>query len=415
MTKDTQDPLAHFAPRLQARIDAEVARILGSASPSQSVIFTGNRLESVPTQLISDPILEPVDKLVWMVLSSTRVGNDIAAVLPSYEDLLRLANIRGRATLARALAILRITRWLTLCRKVRDERGRFRGNVYALHDEPSLLADSLLLDPSYLPFLQKSSAHSHRRVQWVARQIQDSLDEDVAGFRHAEAVPPLAEQRMQTIDASNAHTVRPDCNLTAPNDVRVNKNSGFLKDLSDRVQILNLDHRNVRRQDGKDERSGFLKTKPLAPNGAPKVDANTDSFVLTVPFVTMSGNVILKSYGLTIKNVSMSADRAADVSLHFPARFNASHRALACKYLESVAPDQRQALLDELAGRLAAERYGARPVWDAVQYLAELCKRAQLGTFQANLGHEVRAARERLARQIAAARNSAVKKGPKGP
>ena len=49
-------------------------------------------------------------------------------------------------------------------------------------------------------------------------------------------------------------------------------------------------------------------------------------------------------------------------------------------------PELRQSVLDELTGRLEAERLGAEPVWDALRYLHRLCLRAREGEFHPNLG-----------------------------
>jgi hypothetical protein len=73
-----------------------------------------------------------------MMLQVRETGGNTA--FPSQGAIGRMANIASRSTIARAIAILRATRWLTLCRRVRTPSGRFCGNVYALHDEPMPLA-----------------------------------------------------------------------------------------------------------------------------------------------------------------------------------------------------------------------------------------------------------------------------------
>ncbi|MGH8568654.1 MAG: STY4528 family pathogenicity island replication protein, partial [Gammaproteobacteria bacterium] len=82
-----------------------------------------------------DPVLDPVDSRVFAVLWlwAKHEGRG-ATAFPSYPTLLARCNVQSRATLARSLAILRITRWVTLCRRVRDQNGRNRGNIYALHE-----------------------------------------------------------------------------------------------------------------------------------------------------------------------------------------------------------------------------------------------------------------------------------------
>lgn len=77
------------------------------------------------------------------------------AVFPTYDELqLQLASpFNGKAsreTVSRVLLMLRLTGWLSLCRRVRDDRGRVRvrGNIYAQHDEPLSARDAESLDPT---------------------------------------------------------------------------------------------------------------------------------------------------------------------------------------------------------------------------------------------------------------------------
>lgn len=358
--------MADAGTALTTRIDAEVARILNATTPTQSVIFAGNRHDAIPTLLITDPVLEPVDKLVWMV-TRTRIGSDgVCGALPSYKELARLANIRSSSTIARTLAILRATRWLTLCRQVRDNRGRFRGNVYVLHDEPAMLAEALSLDADYLQFLERACEHAHRRVQMVARSVEVSIEEDVGSGRHACALPSAIERRMNAAQALTDADGGRYFSLTAQALARLN-DAQLKDDDANRVRISKTVGRSSRK---------YKDTATTTPSG-----------------------------------LSDEAQR-----LVFPPRLSDSHRALARKYLASVPAAERQALLDELEGRLQAERYGAKPVWDAIRYLARLCERVKAGTFDPNLGIAIAAERERLKKQIAAARsNSAVEQPAKKP
>ena len=53
--------------------------------------------------------------------------------------------------MARALTVLRLTRWISLVRRRRDPRsGRIQGNLYVLHDEPLTPYEAIQLDADYL-------------------------------------------------------------------------------------------------------------------------------------------------------------------------------------------------------------------------------------------------------------------------
>ena len=79
--------------------------------------------------------------------------------------------------------------------------------------------------------------------------------------------------------------------------------------------------------------------------------------------------------------------------LVYPRRLSDSHRELANSYLASLAPAQRQPVLDELEGRLQAEQKGMKPVYDEISFLISLCNLTKQGKFQPNLGIKVRAHR----------------------
>ena len=88
--------------------------------------------------------------------------------------------------------------------------------------------------------------------------------------------------------------------------------------------------------------------------------------------------------------------------LVFPTRLQDNQRALAARYLATIPEHCRQAVLDELAGRLQAEQRGARPVYDELRYLHRLCMQVNRGGFSPNLGLKMQDERER--RQEAAER-----------
>ena len=87
--------------------------------------------------------------------------------------------------------------------------------------------------------------------------------------------------------------------------------------------------------------------------------------------------------------------------LHFPQRLSANHEAIALMYLEHLPADRRQPVLDELEGRLRAERHGAPAVYDPLRFLKKLCDAVTSGAFVENLGVAVRAEREHARRSEA--------------
>ncbi|WP_049722388.1 hypothetical protein [Gilvimarinus polysaccharolyticus] len=137
----------------QRRTDSGGANNAGSTGSSMGVIFTGNFHHSVPNHLIFDGQLSPADKLLWQVLRAFISNPKMPGYVPSREEL-SAAMVCSAPTVAKSRATLRINRWMTYCRTVRDERQRFVGDVYLLHDEPLSLADTLALDAGYIHFLE---------------------------------------------------------------------------------------------------------------------------------------------------------------------------------------------------------------------------------------------------------------------
>src|SRR5690606_35849670 len=141
--------------------------------------------------------LEPVDKVVWMVIMLQAHETGGRAAFPRYEVIAELANIASTSTIARAIAILRLTRWLSLCARMRASTGQFQGNVYALHDNPLPLADALYLDEGYMAFVRQSERHSHARVRRVATAVLATLAGAVEQGEDPLAPLPDIEQRVR--------------------------------------------------------------------------------------------------------------------------------------------------------------------------------------------------------------------------
>ena len=357
------EPVRSQTLALDALIEKTVAQVAASAQlePADRMLFLGNRHHAFPAAVINDPVLEPVDKLVWMVimLQVHETGGNTA--FPGYGAIGRMANIASRATIARAIAILRATRWLTLCRRVRTRSGRFCGNLYAVHDEPLPLVDTRHLDTDYWDFLQKAAEHAHGRVRAVAQGVLYSISEDAAMGRNVlDQLHPI-ERRIESVVGSpkEGHRRFFSFTRTAVRQLR--------KDLVT-AQQANHDH---------DQNLNMVKASH---------DQNMNS-------VCSSSYINKKTTTETAVSKFDLADEDAR-PLVYPRRLGDSHRELADRYLASLAPEQRQPILDELEGRLQAEQKGMKPVYDEISFLISLCKLTKQGSFQPNLGIKVRAHRE---------------------
>lgn len=111
--------------------------------------------------------------------------------LPSYDELQKLLSSPGsgqasRDTVSRALTMLRLTGWLSLCKRVRDTGGRVRGNIYAQHDEPVSAKDAEMFDPGWLDMVGKACQHKYREVSDTAFHVLNGiLDDPMMRHRHS--------------------------------------------------------------------------------------------------------------------------------------------------------------------------------------------------------------------------------------
>ncbi|MFA0941009.1 STY4528 family pathogenicity island replication protein [Pseudomonas tremae] len=141
--------------------------------PYAGVVFSGNPHETVPRGLLLDDRLSPLERNVWQVFRLLINGDGVTA-FPSYEKLRPyLGSLPGKSaskeTVAKALTVLRLTRWLSLGQRVRDSvSGRVQGNVYILHDEPVGCAEAMEIDHTYMQLVGQALEHANKAVRLVA-------------------------------------------------------------------------------------------------------------------------------------------------------------------------------------------------------------------------------------------------------
>lgn len=147
-------------------------------------IFSGNRHDSVPRGLLLDKRLTPLERNAWQVLRLL-LNDDGISAFPTYDQLAPwLASMpctvrASHETVARALTVLRLCRWISLVRRRRDPvTGRMQGNLYVLHDEPLTLFEAIQLDRDYLGLLSSALAHSSKSVQRVGVHTLREMSED---------------------------------------------------------------------------------------------------------------------------------------------------------------------------------------------------------------------------------------------
>lgn len=345
-------------------------------SASESLLFMGNWHDANPRLLICDPVLEPVDKIVYQVIRQD-VSPQHGTSFPSYQQIATAANIASDATVARAIAILRVTRWLTLCAKARDAHGRFRGSVYALHDEPLPLPDTLALDPEYMAFLHQMRAHKHARVRDIANAFLTSLEADIQAGRDVTAPTDALQVRQESTQFVSQ--------LRQGLDIRALRFNGFAGDLvgdllnrpaaereepphgdANQLQNLKLVESSPLQNLKTESQQQNLLPQNLRPQNlpAPCSSSSSSSFIKTTTTTT-------SAHARASSNPSPPlSDLVCPQNL-----LSANERHLAQMHLQRVRPERRQAILDVLVHRLQNGELRS-----PIGYLCSLVERERIGS-----------------------------------
>lgn len=191
--------LAQMNARLEERIKDE--KHCGATDVTRlrsGLLYMGNVHDAVPRRLLLDTRLSPLDKQAWIMIRLYAQHNQ-GAVFPTYDELqLQLASpFKGKAsreTVSRVLLMLRLTGWLSLCRRVRDPQGRVRGNIYAQHDEPLSARDAETLDPTWLDTLASACEHKNRTVSQTAWSVLVDIQSDPTMRHQHSGLAVIAER-----------------------------------------------------------------------------------------------------------------------------------------------------------------------------------------------------------------------------
>ena len=172
--KSARRQTLHLEQRVRAHVAAHA-----DAPGVGGLLVAPLKLAGFPVWVLHDAVLEPVDKVVWMVLRR----NGVKGRFPSHAQIARIANIASATSVARSIEILRAERWLTLCERINRGKHPTGTTVHALHDKPLPVPDTLHMDPAYFPFLLHCEANEHPRVRRVARDVLQSLNDGVGHTR----------------------------------------------------------------------------------------------------------------------------------------------------------------------------------------------------------------------------------------
>ncbi|MGD8941183.1 MAG: hypothetical protein PVJ72_17510 [Gammaproteobacteria bacterium] len=349
------------AARLQIRQDEDA---IGS------LIYMGNHQDAVPRELIIDPILESGEIHTWMLMK-VNVNNPLSATrIPSQETLMQQLKT-SRPIVSRHLQVLRALRWITLCAEV-----PFKGVVYAQHDSPLSLQDTMTLDTNYLNFLEQTpKSDVFKRARVIKRAVLERIGHQIVeqGL-DLNSHPSLLQRYSQRLaghhsdDPNNTHLAcRPDA-LPVENMYDLygretsDCSSGEPDQRNDRVNVFNPEDNGRVKDFNTEETEEIDRVKIFNTEGNHRVkNFNT----------TTSENLVKNQSNSRVKNINTVTNPCSSSylktttttkgsNLIFPGAISKSptQMQLATGLLERLPVDLRQFALYWIADRIQAGEKG---------------------------------------------------------
>ncbi|EPX9374698.1 STY4528 family pathogenicity island replication protein [Yersinia ruckeri] len=341
--------IQHTLSRMTARIVQKAQS--GAVTNEQSgLLYLGNVHDAIPRQLYMDTRLSPLDKTAWVMIRLYAQQND-GAVFPTYEELqFQLASPHSgkasRETVSRALLMLRLTGWLSLCKRVRDDGGRVRGNIYAQHDEPLGLRDAEHFDPGWLDAVAQACQHGNKTIRLTALSVLSDIKQDTS-MRHRHSRIALIESRLSSPQAPQELVSRQRAFLPGSESELSQKMASVPQILPSSETELSLETRGCDR--------------------------------------VRNPNCYVRSYTQCVKDTYVGASGKNDNRLRWPSvlieNLTTVDRDNVEPQLQALPAPLGQQVLDEVA-----ERIGTGEIKNVIAYLLATLKRARNGQFNSTVG-----------------------------
>ncbi|HAY4224588.1 TPA: helix-turn-helix domain-containing protein [Escherichia coli] len=342
------DVIQRTLAKMQNRIEQKTQS--GEQSNEQSgLLFLGNVHDAVPRRLFLDSRLSPLDKMAWVMIRLYAQQND-GAVFPTYDELqcqlaLPHSDKASRETVSRALLMLRLTGWLSLCKRVRDKSGRIRGNIYAQHDEPLGLLDAEYFDPGWLDAVADACRHTNKTIRLTALAVLQEIKSDTR-MRHRHSRVALIEARLSAPQTPQGMV-----------PLRQKKSTGFDTEPGQKTQ-------------SSESELSCLKGDIL-PGSDPELSRKSRDGGLV-----RKSNCYVRSFTQSVKDTYVGSEGRLSWPTTVIERLNTPDRDMLEQQLNALPDNLGQRILDDLAGRMKATE-----VRNVTAYLLANLKRAREGQF----------------------------------
>ena len=358
---------------LSDRIETEINSLNGNAAnggkQTDSLVFIGNWQDAIPRSIWVDGLLSAIDVRSWGIIRTQAVNG--SAVILSLNNLLKDTLGYSNATVSRVIFILRLTRWISLCSKLRTETGKFRGNIYAIHDHPVSLEDAIYLDSHYIEFVKKQTNHSNNAIRTLAQSVWQAIrasihqENSFQGTSLTNSVYGALNQLAYQSDQENSK------NNQAVHIFNLNQGQ------SSHVQKLNVDAKH---------QVQFLNVAEPKIESDKNQQHNIQVQNLNVEPICSSrcssSSLIKKENNTSTTNsvgISKRVKHRVKENLIYPQSFNANENKLAALYLQKIDLDLQQIYLDETAAIIKQRSKTNNPIRNPIGYLAWLCNEQSQG------------------------------------
>lgn len=338
--------------KMQDRIEQKAQS--GDMSNEQSgLLFLGNVHDAIPRRLFLDSRLSPLDKMAWVMIRLYAQQNE-GAIFPTYDELqsqlaLPHSDKASRETISRALLMLRLTGWLSLCKRVRDKSGRIRGNIYAQHDERLGVFECEYFDPSWLDTVAQACSHSNKTVRLTAIAVLQSIKTEKR-MRHRHARVVLIEAR-----------------LSSPQTPQQMVTKKQKKTISSKIELSS------KTPSSETERSNENTTQiPSSISELSRKSRDCDP--------VRKSNCYVRSFTQSVKDTYTATNSTLLWSTQVTERLNPEDKMMLERQLKALPDGLGQRLLDDLVDRMKKTT-----VRNPTAYLLANLKRAREGRF--NLGN----------------------------
>lgn len=300
---------------------------------AEQILFLGSCHDSIPRLLIQDRTLNATEKLAWQHIRISVTDPHRPSVMPKITELMGLLDC-SKPTAIRAVQVLRMMRWVTLCQEVRTAKGRNCGRIFALHDEPLSLADTLTLDGDYLEFINDLALSSNSRLQILSVGVLEHIDTQIED-----------------------------------NDFNVLIGRTQLEQAAARIEATQ----------NPDSNHYFFAVSPETSNKVKNIDSDIGSKSNRVKIIDPVNRGESDRVKIIDSDHSSSSNKTTTTSvvLTYPKQFNHHERKLGRRVVSKISCiEDQQYILNYMADRLvAAEKGRSKAIHDRLAYLGTIVKK----------------------------------------